>query len=68
MKSKPCSEPLDLDRGIPTTAADVAALRALPRVVLDGEAYLRFLALFQPESSEELRNEPGPSGEPFRLP
>ena len=60
---------LDLERDLPTTAEDVAALkrlRGIPR--LDGEGYLRFLASFEPPSHAELRSRKGPWGEePFSL-
>lgn len=59
----------DLERDLPTTAEDLAALkrlRGVPR--LDGEGYLRFLASFEPPSHEELRSRRGPRGEePFSL-
>jgi hypothetical protein len=69
MSSKPRSEPLDLDRGLPTTPEDVRALRssaAASRVVPE-EDYLAFLASSPPPTREELRRRKGPSGPPFRL-
>jgi hypothetical protein len=59
----------DLERDLPTTAEDVAALRRIREVPrLDGESYLRFLASFEPPSHEELRSRKGPRGErPFSL-
>jgi hypothetical protein len=61
---------LDLERDLPTTPADVAALRRLERLPrLDLEQYLRFLSSFPRPSSEELRSRGGPNGdEPFVLP
>ena len=45
MRSNDRSDALDLDRDLPTTAADVAALRAArPLGRLDLTAYLEFLA------------------------
>ena len=59
----------DLERDLPTTAEDVAALQRLRGVpVLDGEGYLRFLASFEPLSPAQLRSRKGPGGEePFSL-
>jgi hypothetical protein len=59
----------DLDRDLPTTAADVEALHRLsqPRPMTTDD-YLRFLAAFAPPSAEALRRRPGPCGEPFTLP
>jgi hypothetical protein len=62
-------EAFDLERDLPTTAEDVAALKRLRRVSgLDGEGYLRFLASFEPPSHAQLRSRKGPRGEePFSL-
>lgn len=68
MSSSGSADRLDLARDLPTTAADVAALRraAAPRPApLD--AYLRFLAGMEPPPLSALRGRPGPRGEPFRL-
>jgi hypothetical protein len=65
---------LDLERGLPTTPADVAALRrarapAGPPSAASAAAYLRFAASLPPPSAAELRARPGPApGPPFRLP
>ncbi len=61
---------MDLERDLPTTAADVAALRraaaACRRAAID---YLAFLEIFGETSPERLRSRPGPRGEvPFELP
>jgi hypothetical protein len=67
MSSRKPSAELDLQTGIPTSAGDVAALRARAKDQAMGPAeYLRFLAQF-PESPERLRLRPGPRGEPFTL-
>lgn len=69
MRSNASSDLLDLDRDLPTTAEDVAALRRhrhLPRITL--EDYLRFLEAFTPPSLAALRSRKGPSrGQPFQL-
>jgi hypothetical protein len=68
--SKELYEALNLDRDLPTTAADVAAQRRL-RVgrSLTFEEYLEFLANFEPPPSDELRGKRGPRGErAFELP
>lgn len=65
---------LDLERGLPTTPADVAALRRArapsgPPSAADTAEYLRFLASLPQPSAAELRSRPGPAqGPPFRLP
>lgn len=68
MRSNGPSDPLDLERGLPTTPDDVAALRRLrqPRAISTKEL-LRFLALLGPPSYEALKARSGPRGEPFRL-
>jgi hypothetical protein len=61
-------EPLDLDRGLPTTPEDVEVLRRLREGgPMPFEEYLRALSLLKPPSWEELRARRGPRGEPFRL-
>ena len=68
MRFDPRSEPLDLERGLPTTEQDMIVLRRLkarPRV--STREYLRFLAWLAPRTTEALRSRPGPQGEPFRL-
>lgn len=68
MISKPEPELLDLERDLPTTAADVEALRRHRPGPMDGHAYLRFLASLPPPSWKALRVRPGPRGErPFEL-
>jgi hypothetical protein len=62
------SPELDLDRDLPTTAADVEALHRLRGDrPISTEQYLRFLASLEPESPEALRTRPGPHGAPFSL-
>ena len=63
------SDRLDLEKGLPTSPADVLALRRLrqPRPVSTAE-FLRFLALLGPPRPQDLRARRGPRGpEPFRL-
>jgi hypothetical protein len=69
MSSSDRFEPLDLDRGLPTTPEDTVALRLLRRnlPVLTAEEYFRFLATLPHPSAEDLRRRRGPQGEPFRL-
>ena len=69
MRSDAPSEPLDLERGLPTTPEDIAALRRLRRPPpLSTEDFLRFLAQLEPPTWETLRSRKGPRGqEPFRL-
>jgi hypothetical protein len=68
MSSRDSSE-LDLESGLPTTAADVEALRRISRSQsVTTEEYLRFLASLTPESAAVLRARPGPRGLPFVLP
>lgn len=59
---------LDLDRDLPTTSADVEALRRAcePRAI-STEQYLRFLACLEPETPQALRARPAPHGVPFVL-
>jgi len=60
---------LDLARGVPTTAEDVAALqRARAARRLTTEQYLRSLASLKPPPLEVLKaRKRGRGGEPFRL-
>lgn len=70
MPSNDRSEPLDLERGLPTTPADVAALRGLRQhaAPVATRDLLRFLAGLRPPTWQELRLRRGPRGEePFRL-
>ncbi|HSF03371.1 MAG TPA: hypothetical protein VLA62_10180 [Solirubrobacterales bacterium] len=69
-RSSDFAEPLDLDRGLPTTDEDVRALRRLryraPASLAD---YLRFLACVEPAPGATLRARPGPArGRLFELP
>ena len=61
---------LDLERDLPTTAEDVAALRLLRRhTAMDLDSYFRFLRSFPAATVEELAARKGPRGrEPFTLP
>src|SRR5688572_7156911 len=67
--SKKRSDRLNLERDLPTTPKDVAAQRRLKaKQRLSSDQYLRFLAGFDPASSDELRRKPGPRGDsPFEL-
>ncbi len=69
MRSDVPSEPLDLERDLPTSAEDSRALRRAKRArPLDLEAYLRFLAQLPSVDHDRLRSRPGPRGdEPFVL-
>ena len=67
MTSKGRSNRLNLERGLPTSELDVAALRALRYPRMTDEVYLRFLATLGTPDAAELRRKPGPRGEPFRL-
>lgn len=66
MSSGDSAETLDLDRDLPTTPAEVAALRRVRRSPVTLEDYLRFLAALEPPP-DALRRRPGPCGEPFSL-
>lgn len=68
MRSSAGSEVLDLERDLPTTPADVAALRrARAAAPLDFAGYLRFLAAWPSPPTEALRSRRGPHGRPFEL-
>lgn len=67
MSSSDRSDRLDLERGLPTSPRDVAALRALRYPQMTWEEYVRFLQSLEPPDHETLRNKPGPRGEPFKL-
>jgi hypothetical protein len=59
---------LDLARGLPTTAQDVAVLRRLKAETRpDTAAYLRALARLPQPTTDALRARGGPRGEPFVL-
>jgi hypothetical protein len=66
--SSPPSE-IDFERGVPTTPADVEALRRVRRLRrLSTEDYLRALALLPPAAPELiLRRKSVGAAEPFRL-
>jgi hypothetical protein len=69
-RSDDSAEPLDLARGLPTTAEDIRTLRRLRHPAPASlEGYLRFLAAFEPLPAAALRARPGPArGRPFELP
>lgn len=69
MRSSERSDPLDLERGIPTTPDDSEALRrAKGARPLAFEAYLRYLGQFPPPAVGVLRAKRGPRGDlPFSL-
>jgi hypothetical protein len=67
MRSNDPSEPLDLERGLPTTPEDVAALWRLKHRRVETRDYLAFLASLPAPTCEELRARPGPRGAPFTL-
>jgi hypothetical protein len=68
MRSSGWADRLVLERAVPTTVADVAALRASRhREPLTLDDYLRFLGRLEPASPAALRHRRGPMGPPFRL-
>jgi len=68
MSSADRSEPLDLERGLPTSPEDVVALRRLREGAVVSQAeYFRFLSRLPPPRLADLRARKGPRGEPFRL-
>jgi hypothetical protein len=67
MNSNDRSELLELDRGLPTTARDVEALRALRYPRLTDEQYVRFLAALATPDRALLAGKRGPRGEAFSL-
>ena len=60
------SDRLDLERGLPTSELDVAALRALRYPRMTDEEYFKFLREL-PVDPVELRKKPCFKGPPFRL-
>ena len=70
MKSVDQTNYLDLERDLPTTPEDVAALRRLRRhAAMDLDSYFQFLGSFPPAAVEELAARTGPRGpQPFELP
>ena len=69
MRSSDRSKALDLDRDLPTTAEDVAALRRVSRLQpLDLDAYLRFLSQLPALPATSLRARHCPKDDlPFEL-
>jgi hypothetical protein len=69
MPSDARSEILDLERGLPTTREDVAALKKLrEQRPITTQEFLRFLAGLAAPTYQTLRSRRGPRGEePFRL-
>jgi len=61
------SEPLDLDRGLPTTADDAAALRRLRERGSSLEQVMAAVRAAGPRSVEELRARGILVGRPFEL-
>lgn len=67
MKSKERSEPLNLDRGLPTTPTDVEALQRIRSFRMSDDEYLAFLAQLPPSSANDLRKRGNTEGDPFTL-
>jgi hypothetical protein len=67
MPSSEPSEPLDLERGLPVSADDVAALHRLRGRRIETREFLAFLARLPAASYEDLRARTGPRGAPFDL-
>jgi hypothetical protein len=67
MRSNDRSEPLDLERGLPTTDRDVTALRALRYPKMTDAQYVSFLAGLPATEYAALALKRGPRGEPFSL-
>ena len=67
MNSNDPSELLDLERGLPTTARDVDALRALRYPRMSDAQYVRFLAILAAPDRASLAAKRGPQGETFYL-
>ena len=68
MSSNDHSEPLDLERGLPTTERDVEALRAMRHPRMTDAQYQRFLASLGAPDHASLAAKRGPHGEAFTLP
>jgi hypothetical protein len=68
MNSNDRSEPLDLERGLPTSERDVEALRALRFPRMTDAQYVRFLATLTAPDRASLAAKRGPHGEAFSLP
>ena len=67
MSSKNHSEPLDLERGLPTTEQDVAALRSLRYPSMTDTEYVRSLATLTARDQRALAAKRGPRGAVFAL-
>lgn len=67
MNSNDRSELLDLERGLPTTARDVDALRALRHPRMTHAQYVNFLATLTAPHRASLAAKRGPQGEAFSL-
>jgi hypothetical protein len=68
MSSSESSEPIDLERGHPVTAEDVSAQKRLGApAIASFEEYMAWIASFPSPSYEQLKDRPGPHGEPFVL-
>lgn len=68
MSSAGKDDRLRLDRDLPTTAEDVAALRRNQPGPMSYAEYIAFLERLPQATYEELRARPVSKGEPFRLP
>jgi hypothetical protein len=67
MQSSDPSEPLDLERGLPTSPEDVAVLWRSKGRHIETHDFLAFLARLPAPSYEALRARTGPRGAPFTL-
>ena len=67
MSSNDPSEPLDLERGLPTEGRDVVALRAFRYTRMTDAGYVRFLESLGSPDHAALASKPGPRGPVFRL-
>ena len=68
MTSSDSADLLGLDRDLPTTAEDIAALRRLrPGPTLSFDEYLQCLAALDPPSTAGGQTRAGPGGPPFDL-
>ncbi len=67
MSSNDHSEPLDLERGLPTNERDVEALRALRYPRMTDAQYVRFLATLTAPDRATLAAKRGPHGAAFSL-
>jgi hypothetical protein len=68
MTSNDRSELLDLERGLPTTAQDIEALRALRFPKMTDDQYVRLLANLTASDRASLAAKRGPHGDAFSLP